>query len=124
MALVRVVAVKDFLATALSTTAVGTAVSTVAPSAGEAVYGGLHLTGIGTATTARLAVFTIQSASSSGFTAATTEIAFSLSTGRGSTMTRLTSPSTDRPWRRASWTMSTTASTAGAWNGVVWVGIR
>jgi hypothetical protein len=104
MSLLRVVPLKNFLDTALSTSANGTAYSTVVPVAGQKVYGLLHLTGV---STGRTFVGSIQAASSSGFGA----------------LQEFT-PSTDRMWRRATWTLSTAASTAGSWNGLFGVGIR
>ena len=114
MALVRIRALKDFLDTALSTTGVTAAAnySTAAPQAGESLYAALHLTAV---STARIFAGTVQAASSSGFATITTE----------STMQRLAAPSTDRPWRRASWTLSTVGlTTGGSWNGLVWAGFR
>jgi hypothetical protein len=121
MALVRTVPLKDFLASALSTTAVGTPHSTIAPTSTQSVYGLLHLTGV---STGRTFVGTIQAASSSGFGAVTTEFTFgTLSSAIGGVMTAATG-STDRPWRRATWTLSTASSTAGSWTGFFGVGIR
>lgn len=120
MALIRTVALKDFSVTALSTSANGSVYSTVAPTSTQQVYGTLHLTGV---STGRTFVGTIQSASSSGFGAVTTEFTFTLSSAVGASMTAVTG-STDRPWRRATWTMSTAASTAGSWTGLFGVGIR
>lgn len=124
MALVRIRALKDFLDTALSTTGVTAAAnySTAAPQAGESLYAALHLTAV---STARIFAGTVQAASSSGFATITTEISFTLTSARGSTMQRLAAPSTDRPWRRASWTLSTVGlTTGGSWNGLVWAGFR
>lgn len=121
MPLVRAVPLKNFLATALSTTAVGTAYSTAAPVSGQKVYGGMHLTAV---STGRTLIMTIQSASSSGFAAITTEITFALTSQIGSTWQSLDAPSTDRAWRRANWTLSTAASTAGTWTGLTWVGLQ
>lgn len=121
MPLVRVTPLKDFLASALSTTAAGTAHSTVFPDSGESLYAALHLTGV---STGRTFIGTVQAASSSGFAPLTTEITFSLTSERGSTWQRLAAPSTDRQWRRFNWTLSTAASTAGSWNGLAWVGFR
>lgn len=122
MPLIRAVPLKDFRATALSTTANGTALSTEAPTAGQRLYAALHLL---SASTARTFVGTIQSASSSGFGTKTTEITFSLTTVAGATWAELASPSTDRPWRRATWTISTAGgSTGGTWTGLFWVGLR
>jgi hypothetical protein len=121
MSLLRVVPLKNFLDTALSTSANGTAYSTVAPIAGQKVYGLLHLTGV---STGRTFVGSIQAASSSGFGAVTTEFSFvTLSSAVGASLQEFT-PSTDRMWRRATWTLSTAASTAGSWNGLFGVGIR
>ena len=123
MALVRVVPLKDFLDTALSTGAAGTAYSTVFPQTGERLYSALHLTGV---STDRPFVMTVQAASSSGFAPLTTEITFTLTTVRGSTWQTLAAPSTDRPWRRANWALSTAVSTGtgGTWTGLVWIGLR
>jgi hypothetical protein len=122
--LIRATPLKDFLTTALSTTAIGTAYSTIAPEAGQRVYAGWHLTSASAASTARVLVVTVQSASSSGFAAATTEISFALTSSEGSSWGSAVSPSTDRPWRRALLTMSTAASTANTWKGLVWTGIK
>lgn len=125
MALLRAVPLKDFRTNALSTTAAGTAFSTVAPVAGQSFYGGLHLTCATLGTTARMLVMLIQSASSSGFGAPTTRATFALSTGVGAEWaTPVASPSTDQPWWRASWTLSTAVSTGGTWKGLVWMGLR
>lgn len=123
MGVIRVTPLKDFRATALSTSVTGTAYSTQVPVSGQSVYGALHLTQ-GYASTARMLVASIQSASSSGFGAVTSEIQFALSTDKGSTWGTLASPSTDRPWRRSVMTMSTAASTGGSWKGMIFVGIR
>lgn len=120
MAIVRAVPLKDFLATALSTTGVGTAYSTVAPVSGQRTYAALHLTAV---STARSFVGAIQSASSSGFGSITTEISFAMTSESGSTW-KYATPSTDRPWRRASWTLSTAGlTTGGTWNGLIWAGL-
>lgn len=122
MALLRAIPLKNFLDTALSTTASGTALSTTPPESGQKAYGALHLTAV---STARTLVATVQAASSSGFGAITTEFAFAMTTERGSTFQVLNSPSTDRAWRRARWTMSTAGgSTGGSWNGFMWIGFR
>jgi hypothetical protein len=129
MSLVRAIPIKDFrsAANALSTTAVGTgtAFSTQPPDAGEALYAALHLTGVSSEDAAdRSLVMTVQAASSSGFSPLTTEITFSLTSARGSTWQRLASPSTDHPWRRANWTISTVGSTEGDYAGLVWIGFK
>lgn len=124
MALVRVVPLKDFLDTALSTGDAGTAYSTVFPQTGERLYAGLHLTGV---STDRVFIMRVQAASSSSlFSPPTTEITFVLTTARGSTWQTLAAPSTDRQWRRAAWALSTAVSTGtgGAWTGLVWIGFR
>jgi hypothetical protein len=123
MALVRACPLKDFTDTAnpLSTTANGTALSTGVPSLGQKVYAALSLTVV---STGRTFAATVQSASSSGFGTPTTEFAFALTSAIGTTWLSLAAPSTDRPWRRARWVLSTVASTAGSWNGLIWVGIR
>ena len=124
--LVRAIPLKSFLDTALSTTAATAAASytTQPPDAGYAIYAGVHLTSVGAGTTTRLLVVTVQAASSSGFSPLTTEFTFALTSSEGSTWQRSTAGSTDRPWRRALLTMSTTASTANSWKGHVWWGAR
>lgn len=126
MALIRVTPLKDFLDTALSTTQNTAAAnySTALPNAGESGYYLMHLTSVGAGTTTRLLVATVQAASSSGFAAITTEATFSRTSSEGSTWVTLTAPSTDRPWRRAVLTMSTAASTANSWKGLVGFGFR
>lgn len=121
--LVRAVPLIDFLATARSTTAIGTAYSTVAPVTGQRVFAALHLTSASAVSTARVLVGSIQAASSSGFSPLTTEIFFALTSSEGSTWSYAT-PSTDRMWRRAALTMSTAASTANTWKGLIWAGIK
>lgn len=121
MALIRAVSLKDFRATALSTSANGSAISTAPPNTGETLYAGLHLTAI---STGRSFVGVVQAASSSGFTGAATEVTFSLTSAIGSTWKTLAAPSTDRPYRRFTWTLSTASSTAGTWNGLAWIGFR
>lgn len=121
MALVRVVPLKDFLASALSTSFNGSAFSTDLPVSGQKLYGGLVLT---TISTGRTFAGSIQSASSSGFGAVTTELQFALTSEVGSTWKAYATPSTDRPWRRCAATMSTAASTAGSWTGLLWAGIK
>lgn len=123
MALVRAIPLLDFLSTARSTTASGTAVSTEAPVLGQTLVGALHLT-CGSATTSRVLAASVQSASSSGFGSLTTELTFTLTSSEGSDYQSLASPSTDRPWRRARLVMSTAASTAGSWKGLIWMGLK
>lgn len=123
MALIRVSSLKDFRGTALSTSGFTPAASysTQPPDAGESLYAGLHLTAV---STGRTFVGTVQSASSSGFGALTTEITFALTSAVGSTWQTLATPSTDRPWRRLAWVLSTASSTAGTWTGLGWIGFR
>ena len=122
MALIRACALKDFRATALSTGANGTAFSTALPNSGDRLFATLHLTAV---STARSFVGTVQSASSSGFGAVTTEATFTLTSAIGSTWKVVSGPSTDRAWRRFTWAISTAGgSTGGSWNGLVWIGFR
>lgn len=123
--LVRAVPIKDFLTAGLTDAGLGSAYSTVPPDAGQALYSALHLTAA-LVSTAMVLNFTVQSASSSGFAPLTTELEFGISTGAGSSWQRLASPSTDRPWRRAKWALTTGAagSTAGSVTGLLWVGFR
>lgn len=125
MALVRITALKDFRNTALSTTDVSTGFNLGTTSAvNNKIYAGLHLTSASLGTTARVLAMTLQSASSSGFGAQTAVASFALSTVQGAEWAVPVVLSTDRPWYRASWVMSTTASTGGTWKGLTWVGIK
>lgn len=121
--IIRVMPLKDFRDTAQTTSVNGSPYSTVAPTAGQRLYGALHLTQ-GFDSTARVLVASVQSASSSGFGAVTTELQFALSTDNGSTWKETSAPSTDRPWRRGVLTMSTAASTSGSWKGTLYAGLR
>lgn len=124
MALVRMTALKDFRATSLSTTDVTTAYQLGALTTGQKLYGALHLT-TGAASTARVAVFTIQSATASAFGSPSTQISFTRSTLEGAEWgTPIGGLSTEHTWFRGRWVMSTAASTAGTWKGVLEVGIR
>lgn len=125
MALVRAIPLMDFRTAALSTTAVSTGYS-FPPSTGVAqlVYGALHLSS-GLVSTTRILSMVIQSASSSGFGAATARITFTLSTGAPDAQWGTPAAvSTDQPWWRASWTLSTATSTAGTWKGLVHFGLK
>ena len=126
MALVRVTALKDFRVNPLSTTDVSTGFNIGAPVAGQVLYGGLHVTqALNACTTARVLAMLVQSASSSGFGGAVTRITFSLSTAIGAEWaTPVSALSTDHPWWRASWTLSTVASTGGVWKGLAWMGLK
>lgn len=125
MALVQITALKDFRASALSTTANGTAFSTVPPESGQKFYAGLHLTSVSLGTTNRMFIGTVQAASSSGFASPTTLATFSLSTAVGAEWaTPVSSLSTDRPWSRFTWTLSTAVTTGGTWKGLAWMGFR
>lgn len=128
MALIRISVLKDFRATALSTTDVSTGYSLgTSNDATKRLYAGLHLTSASLGTTARMLVMTLQNASSSGFGAITTANTFALSTAQGAEWmppTAVGSLSTDKPWWRASWALSTAASTGGTWKGLVYMGAQ
>ena len=125
MALVRVSALKDFRATALSTTDVTTGYQYGGLTSGQKFYAGLHLTSASLGTTARMLVMTIQSATASAFAAPTTRATFGLSTVIGSTWaTPVGSLTTENLWWRGNWTLSTAASTGGVWKGLVYMGIK
>jgi hypothetical protein len=124
MALVRMTALKNFLDTALSTTDVSTGYNLGALSTQEQVYGALHLTQ-NPGTTARVLSMVIQSATASGFGSPAARITFTLSTVAGAQWgTPVGGLSTEHKWWRASWTLSTAASTAGTWKGLVEMGIK
>ena len=125
MALVQISALKDFRNTGLSTTEVTTGYQIGAATTGQKFYAGLHLTSASLGTTARMLVMTIQSATASGFGSPSTRATFTLSTLPGAEWAApVGSLSTEHTWWRASWTMSTTASTGGVWKGLAWMGIR
>lgn len=125
MALVRVTALKDFRGTALSTTDVSTAHQVGALTTGQKFYAGLHLTSASLGTTARMLLMSVQSATASGFGSPTTRASFSISTSEGAEWaTPVGSLSTEITWWRASWTLSTAASTGGTWRGLVYMGIK
>jgi hypothetical protein len=123
MSLVRVVPLKEFLTSALSTTANGTAFQAGPLSTGQRLYAGLHLTSV---STGRALAVKVQSATSSSFGSPTDQFTFALSSARGSTWgTPLSNLSTDHAWFRASWTLSTAGgSTAGSWTGLVYMGVK
>ena len=124
MALVRAVPLVNALASALSTTDVSTGYN-FAPStaATQKVYAALHLSS-GFNSTARVLSLVIQSASSSGFGGAANRITFTLSTAQGAQWGTPGTATTDHPWWRASWTMSTTASTGGTWKFLTHFGLK
>lgn len=122
MALIRATPLKDFRATSLSTTDVTTGYQLGALTTGQKAYAALHLTSV---STGRSLVMIIQSATASGFGSPATRFTFALSSARGSTWgTPVTGLSTEHKWWRGSWTLSTAASTAGTWTGLVYMGIR
>lgn len=131
MGLVRAVPLKDGTQTLLSSGATGTAYdlsSLFTSGATQKLYAGLHLT-MACSTAAGPDSFQafIQSASSSGFGAATTEFIFSAMTSRGAQWG--TSPgvatisSTDRKFFRTRWTLSTGSNAPGV-KFVDWVALR
>lgn len=125
MALVRGTALKNFLDTALSTTDVSTGYQLGAATTGQKAYGALHLTEATLGTTARVLSMVIQSATASGFGSPANRITFTLSTARGAEYgTPVGALSTEHSWWRASWTLSTAASTGGTWKGLVEMGIK
>lgn len=121
MSLIRAIPLKDFLSNSLSTSGTGTAFNLGTLSSGQYLYSAMHLTAV---STGRSLVMKVQAASSSGFGSPTDLKTFALTSARGSTWGSRVTVSTDLPWFRASWTLSTAASTAGSWTGLVYVGIR
>lgn len=133
MALVRAIALKDASATALSSgdNSTGYDLSSLFTSgATQKIYAGLHITQMCSTAAGpdSLAVF-IQSASSSGFATATTEVIFTAQTSKGAQwastamMAQLTISSTDRKWFRTRWTLST-GSNAPSVKFMDWISIR
>ncbi len=123
--IVRVTPLKDFRATALSTSQSGTIFDLGGVAAGEKLYAALHLTQ-GFASTARVLAANVQSASSSGMTGAANRATFALSTVAGSSWAPPASGfSSDHRFWRSDFAMSTAAgSTGGSWKGLVEMGIR
>lgn len=123
MAIVRVAALKDFRANALSTSQNATAYDLGPLTASQKLVGFLHLTSE-YASTGRILVGTIQGASSSGFGVVSTGFTFGLSTAIGSTWPAPVAVSTVLRYFRATVTMSTAASTGGTWKGLIGMGIQ
>lgn len=131
MAMIRAIALKDFRTNALSTTDNSTAFQLGAVTTGQNVYGAMHLTSA-YGSTDRVISMAIQSATASGFPTPVTRITFSTASpqpaystvANGSWGQPAGNFSTDHTWWRASWIMSTTASTNGSWKGLVEMGIR
>lgn len=123
MALARAIPLKD--ATQVAQTSGGNGVAFDLSSvirAGARLFAGIHVT---TQSTDSLQAF-IQSATSSGFTAATTEFIFGARTSRGAewaTSGGAVIGSTDRIFWRTRWTLST-GSNAPTTNFIDWVSIR
>lgn len=125
MALVRVIPLKDSSETTLTSGANGTAydLATVI-TAGQKIYAGLHV--VMHCSTDSFAVF-VQSATSSGFTAATTEFIFTAVTGRGAQWGTSAGVallgSTDRKFFRTRWTLST-GSNQPSVRFIDWISVR
>ena len=125
MALIRAVPLKNFLSSSLSVTDVSTAYQVGAATTGQRFYAAMHLTSASLGTTDRMLSMVIQSATASGFGTPVSRATFLLSTSIGSTWaTPVASLSTEHSWWRASWTLSTAASTGGTWKGLVYMGLR
>lgn len=123
MALARSIPLKDATATAVSSGANGTAYDLSGViAANRKLYAALHVT---TQTTDSFQAF-IQSATSSGFTAATTEFIFTARTSRGAEWASsggVTIGSTDRTFWRTRFTLST-VSNGPSVKFVDWISIR
>lgn len=123
MSLVRAVALKDASQNSLSSGANGTAYDLSSVMyAGARLYAGLHVV---SQTTDSFQAF-VQSATSSGFTAATTEVIFSAQTSRQAqwgTSAGVAIGSTDRIYWRSRFTLST-GSNAPSVKFLEWVSIR
>ncbi len=128
MALVRMIPLKDFTATALSSGAVTTGYNLGALTTQQKAYAALHLTS-GYNSTDRTLNMTIQSATASAFGAPSTRFTFTRTTREGAEWgTPVGGLSTEHKWWRAVWTASTggstSTSTSGTWKGLVEMGIR
>ena len=126
MAILRAAALKDFRASALSTSVTTGVGYDLGPlTASQRLAGFFHLTGEYNSTS-RVLVAALQSATSSGFTTPTTRFTFGLSTAVGSTWPAPIAVSTDHAYFRASLTMSTAApaTTGGTWAGLIGMGIQ
>jgi len=123
MAIMRVAALKDFRANALSTSQNATAYDLGPLTASQKLVGLFHLTG-GYNSTQRVLVATLQGSTSSGFGVVTTGFTFGLSTAVGSTWPAPIAISTELRYFRSAFAMSTAASTGGTWNGLAGMGIQ
>jgi hypothetical protein len=123
MAIIRSVPLKDATATALTSCGVGTAYDVGAVTAGEKLYGGLHVL---SSSTGGITV-RIQGSSSSGFGAGkfTSHISFSAQTSLGGQWATPLSTgsvtSTHRQFWRAEWGMTTSGE---SYKVLPWMGIQ
>ena len=123
MAIIRSVPLKDATSTAMTSCGVGSAYDVGAVTAGENLYGGLHILSSSTGAL----VVRIQGSSSSGFGAGkfTSHIAFTSQTSLGAQwatpLSTSTITSTDRQFWRAEWGMTTSGE---SYKFLPWMGIQ
>ena len=123
MAIIRTVPLKDATSTAMTSCGVGTAYDVGAVTAGEELYGGLHILSSSTGAL----VVRIQGSSSSGFSAGkfTSHIAFTSQTSLGSQwatpLSTGTITSTHQQFWRAEWGMTTSGE---SYKFLPWMGIQ
>ena len=123
MAIIRSVPLKDATTTAMTSCGVGTAYDVGAVSAGEKLYGGLHILSSSTGAL----VVRLQGSSSSGFGSGkfTSHIAFTSQTSLGAQwdtpLSTATITSTHRKFWRAEWGMTTSGE---SYKFLPWMGIQ
>lgn len=118
-ALARAISLKDFRSVALTTTGSGTGFQLGAVTAGQTLYGGLHIFGAGTGTID----VTIISDPLATFLASTTQITFAQQAALNTTgvwATPVTTAITDTWWR----VNYTIAGGAPSFTGLVWMAIQ
>lgn len=115
----RAICLKDFRATALSATGVGTAFQLGAITAGQALYSGVHITSVSGTGTPTISM-RVQSASDQAFTTEATRVIMADTTAAdGILATAVAGPITDT-WWRARWAIT---GTSPQFTGVVWMAI-
>lgn len=125
--LLRAVVLQDFTSAALSSgTTNGSFVQMPTVSTCEALYAGLHVTGVSTGLATSVTVL-VQQASSSNGGGATTRGTFSAASCRQAqylTPVKSNSLSTDQPFWRATFTVSTGGSSGATANGIAWMSLQ
>ena len=127
--LVKSIPIGNALSTALTTEAASqtqTAYNLGHAATSEQLFGGWHVTALTTGFAATVSAI-IQAASSSGFPVATTRMSFTALSTKGAAMPTAIQPSalsTDMPWYRAVFTVSTGTSTGASANALLWMAVQ